>query len=341
MQLTHHDDTIELRSVTVLVTVCVVAMAISLIMSLRVGDFSLSLDQILQALKTPNDDTPSFVVWQLRLPRAVLGLMVGAVLGMAGAIVQSITRNPLGSPSLMGVTSGAAFAIVIGLVVFDISYGQRLSVGTVGGLSAAALTFGIAWQTRLNPVYLTLAGMSVALFFAAGISVLLIASDGEAMGLYVWLTGSLGDRTWQHVGQLAPFALLGLVMGVSFARALDLLMLDDDTATSLGVSIHRWRLLLGMTAVILTAATVSVAGPISFIGLIAPHIVRLGLRGDGLRGLGGQLPHRWLLPLSALVGASLIGIADLIAKVQDVPVGIFCVLLGGPLFVYLIGKQPC
>lgn len=329
-----------IKSTTPLFLLCTVALLLASIGSLALGDFELSLQQITHALLVPSDDVTRFVVWELRLPRLITGLLAGSALGMAGAIVQSITRNPLGSPSLMGVSAGAAFAIVCSFVFFDFSTSSTLIFGTLGGMAAALLTFSIAWKTLLSPIHLTMAGMSVSLFFAAGITVLLVSTNTDAAGMYYWLAGSLANSTWQHVIQLSPYVLTGLILGVSFAKPLNLLMLDDVTSRSLGVPIHWWRLILGTVAVMLTAATVSVAGPISFVGLIAPHTVRFyfnNQKNSEQRQYRNE--HQILLPCSALVGGTLVCCADLLAKYQEVPVGILCILIGGPLFVYLIRKQ--
>ena len=319
---------------------CFVTATLAGICSLTIGEFEFSGQQVFNYLWHPEENTPSFVIWQLRLPRMLTGILAGAALGMAGAIVQSITRNPLGSPSLMGVTSGAAFAIVFSFVFFDFSTKYILAFGTVGGLLAALLTFAIAWKTHLSPIHLTLSGMSISLFFMAGITVLLVSANSDTAGIYYWLAGSLANRTWQHVNQLYPYVLLGLILGISFSRPLNLLMLDDITSRSLGVTVQWWRLILGFTAVLLTAATVSVAGPISFVGLISPHLVRFYFKSQKSEPQKHYCnDHLVLLPCSALVGAALVSCADLLAKYQEIPVGILCILIGGPLFVYLIRKQ--
>ena len=320
--------------------VCFIALGISGISSLTLGDFKLSWLQVINYLWSPIDDTPSFVIWELRLPRFLTGVLTGAALGMAGAIVQSITRNPLGSPSLMGVTSGAAFSIVFSFVFFDFSTSTMLVFGTIGGLIAALLTFSIAWKTHLNPIHLTLAGMSISLFFIAGITVLLVSANSDTAGMYYWLAGSLANRTWQHIEQLYPYVLFGIILGVSFSRPLNLLMLDDITSRSLGVSVQWWRLMLGVIAVLLTAASVAVAGPISFVGLIAPHLVKFYFYSHKSKQMRHyRNDHFVLLPCSALVGATLVCCADLLAKYQEMPVGILCILVGGPLFIYLIQRQ--
>lgn len=321
---------------TLILFCCVLSASI---ISLTMGDFELSLTRVIHLLWQPSEGIHEFVVWDLRLPRIITGLLAGAALGMAGAIVQSITRNPLGSPSLMGVSSGAACAIVLSLILFEFSTPKLMLCGTLGGFLAALMTFAIAWKTHLNPIHLTLAGMSISLFFSAAITVLLFSTNTDANGIYYWLAGSLANRNWQHVSQLYPYVLLGLGLGMSFARPLDLLMLDDMSCRSLGVAVHRWRLVLGLIAVILTATTVAVTGPIAFIGLISPHIVRFCLSSKANDNNPAINNHRLLLPLSALTGATLIVCADILARFQEVPVGILCILLGGPLFVCLVYRK--
>lgn len=314
--------------------VCLGLLTLAAAGALSLGDFRIPLGELPGILWHGGDSNPAFVVHELRLPRLLTGLLAGAALGMAGAIAQSITRNPLGEPGLLGVTAGAAFAMVLCMAFASLRTPLMLACGTLGGLFAALLTFAIGLRTRLAPLHLTLTGMSVNLFFLAAITLVLVASHAEANGIYYWLSGSLVNRTWEHVGMLWPWVLAGLALGLAGARILDLLALDEELLASLGLRVLRWRLLLGLTAVVLSAATVAATGPITFVGLVAPHLVR-----SGLALAGEPTSHRSLLPLSALVGASLVGVADLIAKWQEIPVGILCVLAGGPLLVRLVRRQ--
>jgi iron complex transport system permease protein len=221
---------------------------------------------------------------------------------------------------------------VVAYVLFDFSSTTLIWFGTAGGLLAAVITLVISWRTQLHPVHLTLAGMSVAVFCASAIMVFLVLAANEANGLYFWLIGGFADRTVTHFMQLLPWTVAGLCLGLLFSRQLNLLMLDDAVCQALGVSVFKWRLMTGLVAVVLTAASVAVAGPIGFVGLIAPHIVHL---------IFGTLSrdHRFLLPMSALVGATLIGLADLVAKINQMPAGIVTALVGGPWFIYLIARQ--
>ncbi|WP_043755700.1 FecCD family ABC transporter permease [Imhoffiella purpurea] len=313
---------------------CLGVLTLAAAAALSLGDYRVPLEALPGILWHGGDSNAAFVVHELRLPRLLTGLLAGAALGMAGAIAQSITRNPLGEPGLLGVTAGAAFAMVLGMAFARLSTPAMLACGTLGGLFAALLTFAIGLRTRLEPLQLTLVGMSVNLFFLSAITLVLVSSQTEANGIYYWLSGSLANRTWEHVGMLWAWVLGGLALGLACARILDLLALDETMLTSLGLQVTRWRLLLGLTAVVLSAATVAATGPIAFVGLVAPHLVR-----SGLTLAGERTTHRTLLPLSALAGASLVCGADLIAKWQEIPVGILCVLVGGPLLVHLIRRQ--
>ncbi|WP_427030185.1 FecCD family ABC transporter permease [Halomonas sp. H2] len=315
-----------------LASACLFVLSLATAGALALGEFGIPFHVLLQALMRDDGSDAAFVIRELRMPRLLTGMLAGGALGLAGAIVQSVTRNPLGEPGLLGVTSGAAFAMALCMTYFTLSTPTMLLLSTVGGIVAALLTLSISLGARLNPLYLTLTGMSVNLFFAAAIIVLLICANVEANGIYYWLTGSLINRTWEHVHLLWPWVIPALLLAIVFAGKLDLLRMDDEILVAIGMRVTPWRLLFGVVAVLLAAATVAATGPITFIGLVSPHLVRFTLGANGVR-------HRHLLPLSALVGASLVCAADLIAKWHEVPVGILCVLLGGPVLVYLISRQ--
>jgi iron complex transport system permease protein len=275
-----------------------------------------------------------FIVLEMRFPRMLTGALAGASLAVAGAIIQAISRNPLGSPDLVGVSSGASFFVVLGVVVFNLPISGLLIVGTLGGFFAGAMTFFLAWRVGLSPLQIILSGVCIGLFFNAAITLLLLAGDADINGLYYWLAGSLNNTDWRHVEQLYPFVLCGLTVSFLFFRTLDMLGLDEMTSRSLGLNLIKWRLILGITSVVLTASTVATAGPIAFIGLVAPHIVSLIFKSTS-----GRLSHKTLLPLTALTGAFLVVIADVLAKHLQIPVGILCILTGGPLLVILIKRQ--
>lgn len=315
-----------------IVGIGLLAIDAAVIGTLVLGDFGAPFSKVMRAFAHDDGSDAAFVIREIRLPRLLTAILVGAALGLAGAIVQAITRNPLGEPGLLGVTAGAAFAMTLCMTCLSLPTSAELAVSAVGGVAAATFTLAIGMGGRLDPMYLTLTGMSVNLFFAAAIIVILVSAKVEVNGIYYWLTGSLIDRTWEHVAMLWPWVAAGLILGLACAGRLDALMLDEEVLTALGMRVTVWRLSFGIVVVLLAAVAVAAAGPINFIGLVAPHMVRFVLGARSVR-------HRTLLPLAALVGASLVCAADLAARWQEVPVGILCVLLGGPVLIYLVGRR--
>lgn len=193
-----------------------------------------------------------------------------------------------------------------------------------------SVTLWLSWQQKLEPVNLILSGLCISLFCAAATTLLLISVSTDTRGLFYWLLGSVANRTWQHVSLLAPITLLGLVVCVFLARPLTVLQLDSEIAKSIGGQVKRWRIQALALAVVLTSATVSVTGPIAFVGLVAPHLCRTLLP----KHLAYE--YRYVLFGSALSGAVLVSVSDLLANYQEIPVGILCVLFGGPSLVWLI-----
>lgn len=324
---------------TLIIVASLLIMLTSFIFMLNAGRVDTQLFEIFGLLFTdPELSNKALVVQELRLPRAIIAIIVGAALSMAGTIIQSISRNPLGSPSLTGVTAGAAFAIILAFILFDPATYILMFVGTVGGVVAAFITFSMAKQSRFDPVHLTLAGVSVSIFFMAAISAIMLVSGRSTNTIYFWLIGSFSGRTMVELQHLWYWAILGLGLGVIFSRYLNLLLLDDDICHSIGVNVTKWRFILGFIAVILTATCVAAAGPVSFIGFVIPHITR--------KLLGGQLAsidHKILLPLTALVGGSLTIFMDALSRSKtlgiELPIGISSAFVGGIIFVILFKKR--
>lgn len=326
-------NSVVLRFTVSPVDLCLVGLCmliLSLLLSVSIGDYQLSLKELCSVLVSPSESLASFVVWELRMPRLVLAMIAGAALGMAGAITQAVTQNELASPSLVGVSAGAALAIVLLLVFTSLSTHYHFIAAIFGGTIAMSITLWLSWQHKLAPVNLILSGLCVSLFCAAATTLLLISVSTDTRGLFYWLLGSVANRTWQHVSLLAPITLLGLVVCVFLARPLTVLQLDSEVAKSIGGQVQQWRIQALALAVVLTSATVSVTGPIAFVGLVAPHLCRTLLP----KHLAYE--YRYVLFGSALSGAVLVSVSDLLANYQEIPVGILCVLFGGPSLVWLI-----
>lgn len=271
------------------------------------------------------------IVVELRLPRALLAALVGAALACSGAVYQTLFRNPLADPYVVGVAPGAALGAVAAIA------------GGLGGLSvwvaafasaagAVFLVYRLAASRGRGPEDLLLAGLAAGTFFAAVLSVVLVLSHGSLQQALAWLLGSLGGRGWEHVQLAAPVVSAGYLLARAWARELDVLLLGDEEAASAGVDVARARAVLVTAATLMTAAAVASAGLVGFVGLVAPHAVRR---------LSGPLHHR-LLPASAVWGAGLLVWADVLARTAasplEIPVGAVTALVGVPFFMWVLWR---
>jgi iron complex transport system permease protein len=280
----------------------------------------------------------SLIVLDIRAPRTVLALVVGAVLGLSGAVLQGFTRNPLAEPALLGVSGGAALGAVIA-IYFGLNFGVAAMsaitgpmMGMLGALGACALTFALGGGARSGTIALVLAGAAVSSLTAAGIALALNFAPNPyaAYEIMSWLLGSIADKSWPQVWLVLPFAMAGAGLLAATGRALDALTLGEAQAESLGIDVRRLAILVvGGTALSVGAVT-SVTGAIGFIGLVAPHLVR---------PLVGHQPRRVLLP-AALAGALLLLAADIAARLvhtdPELKLGVFTSLLGTPFFFWLV-----
>jgi iron complex transport system permease protein len=313
-----------------------VAVAACCLASIAVGAKAIPLDGVWHALLSPTGTEDDIVVRSLRIPRTVLGLMAGAALGLAGALIQGHTRNPLADPGLLGVSNGAAFFVVIGIYAFGVTalYGY-VWFAFAGALVASVLVFvlGSVGRGGPTPVTLALAGAAVSAMLAALTSAVILI-DVQTLDAYrFWAVGSIAGRDAAVAGQVQWFLLAGAVIGLASAPALNALALGDDVARSLGHSVRRTRVLGIVAITLLAGAATAACGPIAFVGLIVPHIVRAFTGPD----------YRWLLPASALAGAALLLLADVIGRVVvrpgELQVGIVLALIGGPFFVWLVRRR--
>lgn len=308
------------------------------------GTFDMSVGDVVRTLLRI-DATREYdlVVFDFRLPRIVLALLTGFGLGMAGAVIQGVTRNGLADPGMLGINAGASMAVVLFMLVFSqtlnltgwLAYMAMPLFGLAGGMLAVAIIFWLARSNgRLDPQQLILVGIAVSAGFAAitlYLSLKMNPNDFEAAA--VWLAGSLHHANWRYIGAMLPWLLLISHYLWWKGKVLDVLQLHDETTLSLGLDLGRQRRKLVLAAVGLVAACISVSGGIGFVGLIAPHIAR--------RLVG--LQHRHLLPISGLVGMLMVSLGDLIGKTIFAPAqlaaGIVISLIGVPYFIYLLFRS--
>lgn len=325
------------RAVAVVV-VLAVALGAAFLAEVALGDYPLGLGEVLAVLAGGGARSARLVVLELRLPRALTGLLVGAALGLAGATTQSVTRNALASPDVLGVTAGAS-AAAVGVIVLGGGTASTL-LGTVGlpvaallgGLGTAALLHLLAWRDGVDGVRLVLVGIGVGAVAVAVTSYLLVRGDvSQAAQAAVWLTGSLNARGWEHV---VPVALATVPVGLlllAHSRTLAALRLGEDTARSLGVPLQRARAGLLLAAVVLASVATAAAGPVVFVALVAPQVALRLVRSAG--------PP---LVASAVVGALLVVAGDLVARVVlpvELPVGIVTAAVGGPVLLRLLVRR--
>lgn len=274
------------------------------------------------------------IIWEIRLPRVLLALGVGAGLAVSGAAFQGLLRNPLADPYTLGVSSGAALGAVL-VIFFKISLVSFMTLpffAIAGGLSALVLVFGLTRLSRRGTSIetLVLAGIIVSAFIGSLISLLIALSGEELRGILYWLFGSLSMRGWRYLALYLPFFVVGTVVLFLHHRELNALAFGEEAAYHLGVDVKRKRGLILIGASLVSGAAVAVSGTIGFVGLIIPHVVRLLVGPD----------HKHVLPLSMLLGGSFLAVADMTARTiiapQELPVGVITALVGAPVFAFLL-----
>jgi iron complex transport system permease protein len=312
------------------------ALAAAAIASLAFGSVHIPVIQVWDAL-TGADVAPNVgkIVNDLRLPNAVEAIVVGAALGVAGAVLQGALGNPLASPDVIGVTAGAGFGAALILLAFPGSVALLPAGALLFGLLAAGLVFAIAWTGRNRGAVgrVILAGIAIAALFSAGTTSLLTAYPDRVQSVIFFLAGGLTPGGWRELSDFWPYFATGFLLAVLLISPLDKLALGDDVAASLGSRPGLTRLGAGICAALLASAAAALAGLLAFLGLVVPHVVRMA---------GGTSRHSFVVPASALGGAALLTAGDLLARVVAapivLPVGPFMVILGVPLFLWLLRR---
>lgn len=304
--------------------------------SLAIGARSIPLGEVWAALLGELTGDNAVIVRDMRLPRTIVGIEVGVALAVAGAMMQTLTRNPIAEPRILGISAGASAGVVVAIALLGVgTLGGWIWFGLLGAGLAGTLVFTIAARARegANPVNLALAGAAIDAGLGALIYGLLSIDAATYDQFRFWVVGALSGRTPQMALQVLPFVLAGLVLAAIAARGLDALSLGDDVARGLGHRVGRVRIAAGAASILLTGAAVAVAGPIAFVGLAVPHAAR------ALVGTG----HRWVLPVSALFGAALVLSADVLGRVLfppgEVPAGVITALVGAPVLLWAVRRR--
>lgn len=311
------------------------ALAMLCAASVAIGTRDVALADILAALNGHRDSIGQAAV-TARIPRTVLAMLAGAALGLAGATLQGVTRNPLADPGLLGINMGAMLAVVIGVAWFNMASPYAYIWTAIFGAGAAAVfVYSISSRGRgkPTPLKLALAGAATSVAFASLVIAIVLPRNDIAGGIRAWQIGTVGGATFDRIVHVLPFLAVGLVISLLSARKLNSLALGDELAAGLGEHVAMARATTALGSVILCGATTAVCGPIGFLGLGVPHLCRLLVGVD----------HRWLLPVSALTGACLLIAADIVGRIiarpAELGVGVITAFVGAPVFIWIVRRQ--
>jgi len=316
-------------------TVTTVVLAALMVSSLVIGSRDVSFDDLIAALSgTMNNINQAAVI--KRIPRTVLAVLVGAALGLAGGIMQAVTRNPLADPSILGINMGASLAVVAGIAWFGLATATGyIWTAIVGAALAAALVYTIGSLGRggATPLKLALAGAATSAALASFLTAIALPRGDIAANIRSWQIGGVGGASFDSIVQVLPFFIVGGAICLLSARSLNALALGDDLAASLGERVALVRAIAALGAVALCGAATAIAGPIGFVGLVVPHLCRMLVGVD----------QRWLLPFSAITGAGLLVASDVIGRIiarpSELDVGIITALVGAPVFIAIVRRH--
>ncbi|MCU0549431.1 MAG: iron ABC transporter permease [Leptolyngbya sp. Prado105] len=305
---------------------------IILIYSVTLGARDISLPTILESFTTFDHSFDHLVIQTVRLPRSLIALSVGAALAVSGALMQGLTRNPLAETGILGIEAGGALAVVMSLFLFgSSSLTVYAGAAFLGAAIAAILVYflGTLGRGGATPLNLTVAGAAMSALISSITTGILIVSQRTLEEIRFWLAGSLAGRDFDLFLQVLPFLGAGLLLAFLLSRQITTISLGEEVATSLGQQTLWVKLLTATSVVLLAGSSVAIAGPIGFIGLVVPHMVKFFIKTD----------YRWILPYSAILGAILLLVSDIAARVllkpQELPVGVMTAIVGAPFFVYL------
>ncbi|SOC45266.1 iron complex transport system permease protein [Rhizobium subbaraonis] len=305
------------------------------ILSVAIGTREVAWADIVAAIGG-REDTIAQAAVAMRIPRTLLALLAGAALGLAGAIMQGVTRNPLADPGILGVNMGASLAVVVGVAWFNIASADAYIFAAVLGAGASAVfvyAIGSLGRGGATPLKLALAGAATSVAFSSLVIALVLPRNDIAGGIRAWQIGGVGGATFERMSHVLPFLVAGFIISLLSARKLNSLALGDDLAAGLGERVALARAFAAFGAILLCGATTAVCGPIGFLGLVVPHLCRLLVGVD----------HRWLLPFSAVAGACLLLGADIVGRIiarpAELDVGIVTAFVGAPFFIWVVRRQ--
>ena len=317
------------------IILCLALLSIMAIFSISLGAKSIAFTKVIDVLLGNDPDSLEAAIILQRIPRTVFGILAGGALGISGALMQSITRNPIADPSILGVNTGASLFVVAGIAFFNITVAyQYIWLAIIGAGVTAVFVYSVASMGKdgATPLKLALSGSAVSIVLGSLVSTIMLPNNRVMEAFRFWQVGSIGSATWESIMLISPFLIVGFIISMFISGYLNNLALGDEAATALGTNVVMTRTIGALSSVLLCGATTALAGPIGFVGLIIPHIIRLIF--------GSEMSK--MLPLSFLGSAILMLVSDIIGRIISLPgeteVGIVTAVLGAPVFILAIRK---
>lgn len=317
------------------IILCLALLSILAVFSISLGAKNIAFSKVVDVLLGNDPDSLEAATIFQRIPRTVFGILAGGALGISGALMQSITRNPIADPSILGVNTGASLFVVAGIAFFNITVAyQYIWLGITGAGVTAVFVYSVASMGKdgATPLKLALSGSAVSIVLGSLVSTIMLPNNRVMEAFRFWQVGSIGSATWENIMLIGPFLIVGFIISMFISGYLNNLALGDEAATALGTNVVMTRTIGALASVLLCGATTALAGPIGFVGLIIPHIIRLIF--------GSEMSK--MLPLSFLGSAILMLISDVIGRIISLPgeteVGIVTAVLGAPVFILAIRK---
>ncbi|WP_129599446.1 FecCD family ABC transporter permease [Anaerophilus nitritogenes] len=308
-------------------------LGILIVGTIGVGSIDISVGEIIDTFLGKGDEINDSIIMDMRLPRILLAVFVGASLSISGALLQSVMRNPLADPGITGVSSGGSLAAILMMLYFPQFYRLLPLMSFLGAMLACGLVFILSWDNGIKPIRVILSGVAINAMFAGATSLLAIMNSDKIQGVLLWINGSIAYRGWREVSYFLPYCIVGLILALFCIRGANLLALGDDVATNLGMNVNRARICISLVAVFLAGISTSAVGIIGFIGIIVPHVCRLIVGSD----------YKYLIPMSTILGGIILLLADTlaryIARPIELPVGVMMAMIGCPFFLFLLRRR--
>lgn len=309
----------------------IIILAITFIISIAVGSVNIPIKDVFSSIANVENKYLG-IIRDIRLPRVVMSVFIGASLSVSGILLQSVMQNPMADPGVTGISTGASVMVVFLMLYMPGAAHLIPLVGFVGGLLACAMVYFLAWKNGINAIRIILAGIAVNSILGAFIGMMNILNSDKLAGVLSWMNGSLSGKSWVQVKLCIVYSVIGVIFAFLLHKNCNILALGDKTAKSLGFNPNKQRLLISAAGVFLAGIATSFVGVISFVGLMVPHIARLLIGSN----------HKYLIPFSALLGSSVLMLADTLGRTitspYEIPVGIVMSVIGGPFFLYLLRK---